>query len=359
MRKRQQSFDVMKGIACIAVVFIHYNFLGELGQVVKACCRFAVPLFFMISGYFYRREKVLESTWKLLKILVCATVFYGVFFYCWEAVFAHGRWMTWPAFAAKYLSEDLLVKFVISNTVFFNPTLWFVAALFLCHLTVAYLAREEGALRRLCWLFLPLLVVMCVCQEFAKVAGFSWNYVPLLGPGEKKVMFVFSGSYLFRAMPFFLFGIWVRFRQESLREVAWLGAALPVLAVAGCLLAPLEYWSLGSRVAQFYLGSYLTAGALFIWAIVKPQLNWRLLAYLGGELSLLVYILQLSAGKIMDVVARDFHWLGKPAYQYGRSTLVLSLTLLLSFVAHVAFRRLRCWMDSVKDRVPASGKVEE
>ncbi|WP_366934307.1 acyltransferase family protein [Pyramidobacter sp.] len=49
---RIQSFDALKGIACIAVVFIHYNFPGNLGLAVKAFCRLGVPVFFVISGYF-------------------------------------------------------------------------------------------------------------------------------------------------------------------------------------------------------------------------------------------------------------------------------------------------------------------
>ena len=50
--RRQSGFDIVKALACVAVVLIHYNFKGDVGGVVKSLCRFAVPVFFMISGFF-------------------------------------------------------------------------------------------------------------------------------------------------------------------------------------------------------------------------------------------------------------------------------------------------------------------
>lgn len=47
--------DFLKGLACIFVVFIHVKFPGDFGQAVQAIARFAVPFFFMVSGYYYFR----------------------------------------------------------------------------------------------------------------------------------------------------------------------------------------------------------------------------------------------------------------------------------------------------------------
>lgn len=49
---RNCSLDFCKGVGCIFVVFIHVTFPGGLGQAVKSLGSFAVPLFFMISGYY-------------------------------------------------------------------------------------------------------------------------------------------------------------------------------------------------------------------------------------------------------------------------------------------------------------------
>jgi surface polysaccharide O-acyltransferase-like enzyme len=46
---RKGAFDVIKGIACFAVVLIHFNVKGEIGEVVKAAARFAVPTFSLLK----------------------------------------------------------------------------------------------------------------------------------------------------------------------------------------------------------------------------------------------------------------------------------------------------------------------
>lgn len=52
MRKRNKYIDAAKALACIFVVLIHCMFPGKIGLVFRALARFAVPLFFAVSGYF-------------------------------------------------------------------------------------------------------------------------------------------------------------------------------------------------------------------------------------------------------------------------------------------------------------------
>ena len=51
--KRNQYLNYWKGIACFGVVFVHTRFpVEQLDGVLQTMFRFAVPLFFMVSGYF-------------------------------------------------------------------------------------------------------------------------------------------------------------------------------------------------------------------------------------------------------------------------------------------------------------------
>ena len=47
---RQNGFDWFKGCACIAVILIHYYFPNNIGIGIRTISRFAVPVFFMVSG---------------------------------------------------------------------------------------------------------------------------------------------------------------------------------------------------------------------------------------------------------------------------------------------------------------------
>lgn len=57
MKTKNDCLNVWKGIAAFAVVLIHCTLPGVPGEIIKGIARFAVPLFFLISGYFaYGRE---------------------------------------------------------------------------------------------------------------------------------------------------------------------------------------------------------------------------------------------------------------------------------------------------------------
>ena len=52
---RNGIVSAYKLIAACAVVFIHFPFPGAFGKWVDCLARFAVPLFFAISGYYAYR----------------------------------------------------------------------------------------------------------------------------------------------------------------------------------------------------------------------------------------------------------------------------------------------------------------
>ena len=87
--QRNATFDLLKGIACLAVVVIHYSFTGSLEKVggyINAMCRFAVPVFLGISGFylsstpFISDENVLRKIRHILKMIMVSALFYAVFF---------------------------------------------------------------------------------------------------------------------------------------------------------------------------------------------------------------------------------------------------------------------------------------
>lgn len=70
MRQRDLSFDILRAIAIILVIFIHVNGIGFINEssplnfnvslIARQFSNFAVPLFLTISGYFMA-NKVFKS----------------------------------------------------------------------------------------------------------------------------------------------------------------------------------------------------------------------------------------------------------------------------------------------------------
>lgn len=80
---RNQSMELSKLIASFFVVCIHYWLPGKLGSWVEVLARFAVPMFFLISGYFNFRSgsrqvgRRLKNIGKLYLTAVAAYLLWG------------------------------------------------------------------------------------------------------------------------------------------------------------------------------------------------------------------------------------------------------------------------------------------
>lgn len=83
IRKRNEGLDALKFICAFLVICIHEPFPGIFGEYVTALSRIAVPIFFMISGYFYseivKDGKCKKWIVKIFKLFVGASIFYFLF----------------------------------------------------------------------------------------------------------------------------------------------------------------------------------------------------------------------------------------------------------------------------------------
>lgn len=81
MVSRNYSIDVLRLLLSFAVVVIHVH-SGKLYDYVDPICRLAVPVFFIISGYFIYDEginkKVKKGLAKVSKIAFWSMVIYAL-----------------------------------------------------------------------------------------------------------------------------------------------------------------------------------------------------------------------------------------------------------------------------------------
>ena len=79
-KKQYELLNALKIIAAFFVVGIHVHFPGDFGRGFIAVARFAVPFFFMVSGFFsyYENKNAINEKYKR-KIRHLATIFGGSF----------------------------------------------------------------------------------------------------------------------------------------------------------------------------------------------------------------------------------------------------------------------------------------
>lgn len=147
LKKRYITLDLIKIIAAYMVVFIHVSFPGHFGKVIVCLARFAVPLFFIISGYFsyskiescdiYRLRRKIESTGILF---FGSIIFYVLAISCVirkpERI---GNWL------ANGSSLDALQNFIVWNELPMKEMehLWFLGALLYCYICAYIFCRKK------------------------------------------------------------------------------------------------------------------------------------------------------------------------------------------------------------------------
>ena len=127
---RNRCLDLIKFISAFMVVFIHIKFRGEFGDIVTALARFAVPLFFMVSGFFTYKisaKKIRNRMLKLFLLYLIASVIY----HSWAILAAikdlgiNGLFLYIKSAFTLYN----LVCFLLFNMPFSSSHLWFLLAL--------------------------------------------------------------------------------------------------------------------------------------------------------------------------------------------------------------------------------------
>ena len=275
MKTKNDCLNVWKGIAAFAVVLIHCTLPGVPGEIIKGIARFAVPLFFLISGYFaYGREDAVlrRREIHILRLYVGAVAVY----YLWAAIRYFLSQRTFAQMGAELFPDG---GRTVSDLLFFNrtamaPHLWFMGALVYCYLFYRLLARKR--LEERAYLLIP--VLLAANLLLGEGRGLTGIAVPVR----------WIRNFWLTGFPFFLWGSWFACREKQGRLQLHRGAGMALVA-GGMLLSSVE--CLWSGYDELYVGSILTAGGLFSLALAFADLGkGSLLARIGERDSANIYL---------------------------------------------------------------------
>lgn len=142
MKKEIFSLNLLKGICAILVVLIHTHLVGKVALVPFYRC--AVPLFYMISGYFlmkenglWHREKIKGYIRKMVSIWIIIDAIY--------ILFSSTLFKEYSPFHGINLNAYNILK-VISSEIFFGGQfclpLWYITA-YVWTLVIIYFWRKS------------------------------------------------------------------------------------------------------------------------------------------------------------------------------------------------------------------------
>lgn len=286
---RNHTLDMVKAICAYAVVLLHIHFPGTAGNVANVLARFAVPVFFMVSGYFCYRGDDTEFNRTGKKIWHVLTLILAAFPICalWDLLQNEINGDSQRKWLESLVSGEHIRQFLLyNNSSQVKWHLWFLPALLYCYLLFALVSRFR--LYRVAYVLIPVLLLVHFGME---------EFAPYLGEHFRVMQF---RNYLFTGFPFFMAGHLIHRYQEKLEQVFEGKRArfLDGMVVAGGALSLVEYRYFEKQ--ELFLGSVCMAFGLFLLAIIKKDLKTpEFLGVVGQKYAFFIYLFHLCMADIL------------------------------------------------------------
>lgn len=188
--KRNSFIDILKLIAIFGVICIHSPLEGNLGKYIVALSRFAVPFFFLVSGYYLKDIDVCNFGNRikhLIKITLIANLIYLIYKFI---IFLLGFNVDWN----NIFSFASFIKFIIFNESPFEIHLWYLNALIYSTCIIYFLPKSYKYTNNYL-IFLFILIFLDIIIT---------NYFPIFG--YSVISHIYTRNFIFEGMPFLLFG---------------------------------------------------------------------------------------------------------------------------------------------------------
>lgn len=274
---RNKLLDAVKAISAYFVVLLHIRFPGRTGEVINVLARFAVPLFFMVSGYFCCRSdgKILEKLPGKMKRIFLLTVISYVFYIVWQCLQRSIEGEDIVSWAADIVEWEHIKEFILYN----NSTpvkwhLWFLPALLYCYFLFMLVAQFR--LFKIAYIFIPVLLL-----------GHFWMEEAAVFTGEVYKTMEFR-NYLYTGFPFFMLGYWIHGKEISLSgrcgEISAGKTRTSILClgiVTGSVLSIAEYFKYG--LMELFVGTVILSVSVFLLAITPKRKSELILPKQGCE----------------------------------------------------------------------------
>jgi surface polysaccharide O-acyltransferase-like enzyme len=143
--------------------------------IFNAEARFAVPVFFMITGYFYpsiiKRGRFKGHLQKIISMTLFATLLY----FCFNLLFYNLNGGISGEYLAKIFSLRHFLEWLLINSVPIEGHLWYFYAVIYA-LLILYMA-DKLHLRRQLYVFSFIALQVCVCVNFTPYSGYCRNFL--------------------------------------------------------------------------------------------------------------------------------------------------------------------------------------
>ena len=289
--QKNQVLDIIKLIAAYMVVFIHVPFYGAVDVVVDAVARFAVPLFFFISGFFsygISTEKTKKRITHILKLYFIATVIYTIKNV--GVLLAQKDIQGLVAYFMNYTNVKTLIKLFVFNRAVASGLWHFLALLYvyiIFYFCIKFAVREKVLFVISFILLAAHLFLGEICSMFGIVVS------PVL-----------TRNFMLFGIPFFGIGLLVKKHLHKViipksNNMIWLLLAL------GALLSVVSRVLFGLN--ELHIGSLFILAGMVMLAIKYADRKYSKTVIRLAACSTNMYIFHPLMNELLKVI---YSWLG-------------------------------------------------
>jgi surface polysaccharide O-acyltransferase-like enzyme len=116
----------LKAICAFLIVCIHVPFPGRVGAYFTALTRIAVPVFFMITGYFYSDTVARYKEKQQIKKIFCLVIKANILFFVWNVILDILRRDSIISYVRAVFTGKNLLKFFLLNESPLAGHLWYL-----------------------------------------------------------------------------------------------------------------------------------------------------------------------------------------------------------------------------------------
>ena len=329
---RSKEIDIIKGFACMGVIYIHYSFHDLMGDFLQEINRYAISFFFFVSGFFFLDSNLSISNNRIIRKIKHILLLLrnsGIFYFIYTIIFYFIKDKNWNiiAFTQNLMNKEKIIKFFLFNHPFLYPHLWFSMSLLYCYLFMLLLnCLRINIIQNLAFE----IIITCFCL---------FSYHSLTEFGNLKLINIFlsrinlkrnnSALFLFRAFPFFMSGIIIKktkFKQFK-------SNLLIFIFIIGSFIVCFEK-SFFKISLNSYFGTYIQLISIISFCHKCGNYSNKLIgliSYIGRELSDKIYIYHVAVGNTINFICLKYGLYYKAWYFYFRFVLVLPTSIIFTY----------------------------
>lgn len=299
---RNYTIDFARIVLIFLIVCLHFPLYGSLGIAVKEIAQAAVPLFFMITGfYLYSEDKTkisqraFRQAKRILRLCMYSFILY-LGYRIFEVIIFNGDLLLW---VETTFSLKNILEFLIFNDPPVLSTLWFLFAMLYDLIIVGFVCRRIH-IRRLFFVIVPMCIIrLCIGCYSVFVFGI-------------KIDILWTKNFIFAGMLSMLVGFWIASVKDMLCNLLSNRVLILISLLFG--MFTLCEWLFIFRSGRYnycdyFISTIFFTVSIFILLIKNPRLfkNEYLcerLGYIGKKYALHIYIIHRMISYITDILVQ-------------------------------------------------------